>query len=281
MSDPQPLAFTGERYHPDQPREMAYEHWHRYAFARELAGGRRVLDIACGEGYGAALLAGEAASVLGIDACAAAVAHARHRYAAPKLEFRQGDATKLDELATACFDLVVSFETLEHLADHDALLAGLARVLKPEGLLLVSTPDRRNYSDQRDYRNPHHVRELYRHEFEALLGRHFPVWRLYGQRVLSQSLLWRMDPGKGDWSAQTLMPEAIVDGVQAEPLYYLAVCARSEQSLAGLPAASGFADASLSVYGHYEQTVRELIWTQTFAAELQRRLRAAGLNDEP
>ena len=68
------LPFTGERYTPERDREIAYEHWHRYAFARVLAPGRRVLDAACGEGYGSALLARAGGQVLGVDIGADAVA---------------------------------------------------------------------------------------------------------------------------------------------------------------------------------------------------------------
>src|SRR5688572_18887091 len=142
MSDPV-LPFTGERFTPECVREIAHEHWHRYAFARPLARGRRVLDAACGEGYGSALLAAAGGQVLGVDVDPAAIAHARARYAgAPGLRFDVADATALDALPDASFDLVCSFETLEHVEAQERLLDGLARVLAPGGLLLVSTPDR-------------------------------------------------------------------------------------------------------------------------------------------
>ncbi|MBS3958392.1 MAG: class I SAM-dependent methyltransferase [Xanthomonadaceae bacterium] len=276
-----PLVFTGERYHPDQPREIAYEHWHRYAFAQPLAQGRRVLDAACGEGYGAALLAGVAASVLGVDLAAEAVAHARTRYRHPRLRFAVDDATRLAGVADASIDLVVSFETLEHLADHDGLLAAFARVLAPGGLLLLSTPDRRTYSELPGHHNPHHVRELDRAEFEALLGRHFPCVRLYGQRVMSHSVLWRLDDGPGPAACFTLDGERPLPGLRADPVYHLAACAREEAALAALPALSCFADAGQSLYAHYQQVLRELLATDRYALVLRERLRAAGLPDGP
>ncbi|PJB71599.1 MAG: class I SAM-dependent methyltransferase, partial [Armatimonadetes bacterium CG_4_9_14_3_um_filter_66_14] len=76
------LPFTGERFTPECVREMWYEHYHRYAFARALVAGKSVADIACGEGYGAALLAQSASSVVGIDLSAEAINHAQQRYAA-------------------------------------------------------------------------------------------------------------------------------------------------------------------------------------------------------
>ncbi len=74
------LPFTGERFTPECLREIWYEHYHRYAFARALVKGRRVADVACGEGYGAALLAAAATTVVGVDIDPASVAHARQRY---------------------------------------------------------------------------------------------------------------------------------------------------------------------------------------------------------
>ena len=282
MSDPvSPLAFTGERYHPEVPREMAYEHWHRYAFAMELARGRHVLDAASGEGYGAALLARTAASVLGIDLSPEAVAHAQSRYGGPRLRFQQGDVLRLDGVADASLDLVVSFETLEHLAEHDDLLAAFARVLKPEGLLVISTPDKHTYTDLASHQNPNHVRELYREEFEALLSRHFARHRLYGQRVVTHSMLWRLDGGTGATTTYTQDGEDVFGGMRALPMYHVAVCAKRGEALAGLPALSCFADAQQSVFAHYQQVIRELMLTDRYALTLRERLRAAGLPDGP
>ena len=282
MSEAAPsLAFTGERYHPEVPREMAYEHWHRYAFAMALARGRRVLDAACGEGYGSALLARTAASVLGVDLSAEAIAHARARYVADGLRFEQGDVRRLDGVPDASIDLVVSFETLEHLAEHEELLAAFTRVLVPEGLVVISTPDRRTYTDLSGEQNPHHVRELYREAFEALLARHFARFRLYGQRVVTQSVLWRLDGGSGATTTYTQDGEDIFGGLRVLPMYHVAVCAKRGESLAGLPALSCFSDAEQSVFAHYQQVVRELLLTDRYAHTLRERLRAAGLPDGP
>ena len=137
------MDFTGERFVPECVREIWYEHWHRYVFAREFARDKRVLDAACGEGYGSNLLAAQARSVLGVDIADAAIAHARQRYATQlNLRFEQGDCTVLAP-GNAQFDLVVSFETLEHVAAQEALIAGFARVLTDDGVLIVSSPDKR------------------------------------------------------------------------------------------------------------------------------------------
>lgn len=252
------LPFTGERYTPENALEIAAEHWHRYAFARALAPGRRVLDAACGEGYGSALLARAGADVLGVDIGADAVAHARARYAGiAGLRFEQADATALDAHADASFDLVLSFETLEHVHAQERLLDGFARLLAPGGLLLVSTPDKRTYTDLTGEVNPHHVRELYRDEFEALLAARFPARRLYGQKNLFQSVLWALDGQGGGAQASTLAADdTVVEGVGPAPMYYLAACARDEAALASLPALSLFGDTAESVYADYRAEIR-------------------------
>ncbi len=260
MSQPE-LPFTGERFTPECVREIWYEHWHRYAFALPLARGRRVLDAACGEGYGSALLAGCAASVLGLDLSPEAIGHARNRYGVrDNLRFDVADVTALN-VAAGSVDLVVSFETLEHLEAQDAMLAGFARVLSEDGLLVVSSPDRRTYSDLTGYRNEFHVRELYREEFEALIGRHFPVHRLYGQKLLFQSVLWALDGGEGALLAQTAdhASEKVADVLDYQPLYYVAVCARHPDALGGLPGLGLFGDRAESVYTHYNDEVRRHI----------------------
>jgi SAM-dependent methyltransferase len=268
------LEFTGERFTPECVREIWYEHWHRYAFARAFAQGRRVLDAACGEGYGSALLADTAASVLGMDIDPAAIAHARARYAgSANLRFEAGDCTALDA-GTGAFDLVVSFETLEHVHAQEALVAGFARALAADGLLIVSSPDKRTYSDASGFRNEFHVRELYREELLALLGRHFPYVRLYAQKLLFQSAIWALDGDGGDLAATTMVDAAPRAGLAYEPLYYIAVCARAAPATA-LPGVSLFGDAEESVYRHYNGEVRKNIDAGTRIAELEAQLAAA------
>src|SRR5512132_1392768 len=104
--------FTGERFLPSCSGEIAYEHWHRYAFARRFVAGRRVLDAACGEGYGSALLAQTASAVVGLDIDAGVVAAAREAYAQrTNLRFDVASVTLLP-LADRSIDVVVSFETI-------------------------------------------------------------------------------------------------------------------------------------------------------------------------
>lgn len=185
---PPSLANTGERLMTDNQTHTAIEHLHRYALAKELAAGIDVLDIACGEGYGSYLLADCAKSVLGVDVAADAIAHAATKYQRSNLRYVHGSATSVP-LQDDSVDLVVSFETLEHLREHDDMLAELRRVLRPGGRVIISSPDRRFYSEATGHKNPFHLRELSCDEFCGLLARFFPHCRLLRQRVVHGSLI--------------------------------------------------------------------------------------------
>lgn len=274
MTQPPILPFTGERFTPECVREIAYEHWHRYAFALSLVEGKQVLDAACGEGFGAALLAKKAASVTALDIDAESIEHAGRRYGGSNnLFFRQADATQLDSLPDKHFDVVTSFETLEHVMQHDEMLAGFHRVLKPDGLLLISTPDKKNYTDATGVTNPHHVRELYYDEFSALLDKHFPAKKIYVQKLLFQSTLSSLD-GNGPPQALMQKGETVTTGLDYPPMYYVAVCAKSRELLEALPALSLYGDAEESVYAHYYSEIRYGIWARQRIAELEARLSA-------
>jgi O-antigen biosynthesis protein len=183
-----PHAFTGERLTAAISGQVEIEHYHRYLLAREFCRGRDVLDVASGEGYGTALLAQVARSAVGIEIDADTVTAARAEFRHPNLRYEQGDARALP-LPNASIDVAVSFETLEHLAEQDVFLSELHRVLRPDGLLIISTPDRDIYSPPGATPNPFHVLELTKVEFRALLHRHFTHSVCAGQRALIGSLI--------------------------------------------------------------------------------------------
>jgi GT2 family glycosyltransferase/SAM-dependent methyltransferase len=186
--DRAPQPFSGERLTSAIGGQVEMEHLHRYFLARSLCGGLDVLDVACGEGYGSALLAQVARSVTGLDYDAGAITHAGAAFAAPGTRFVQGSATAMP-FADARFDAIVSFETIEHFAEHDAFMAEIRRVLRPDGLLLISSPDRDVYSAPGMTPNPFHVRELTRGEFFRLLQRNFSHVSLLLQRAMIGSVL--------------------------------------------------------------------------------------------
>ena len=187
-----PLAFTGERMTGAIEGQIEFEHYHRYYMARDLCDGRDVLDIASGEGYGAALLAGVATSVIGVDVDHASVAHARANYLFANLQFLQGDALAVP-LLDACVDVVVSFETIEHVPDQARFIGEVKRVLRPGGIFVVSTPDRAVYSAAGSDPNPYHVLELTDPEFRLLLATSFTRSRVLSQRPVLGSVLAARD----------------------------------------------------------------------------------------
>jgi ubiquinone/menaquinone biosynthesis C-methylase UbiE len=184
----EPLEWTGERLTTTAPVQVEVEHLHRYCLARELCRNRDVLDVAAGEGYGTALLAQTALTVTGVEISPEAVAHASQAYRLPNLRFCEGDARSIP-LADASVDVVVSFETIEHFYEHDVFLAEVRRVLRPGGLLIVSSPDRDLYSPPESPANPFHRRELSKQEFEDLLKAHFAHVRVLGQRPVAGSAM--------------------------------------------------------------------------------------------
>jgi ubiquinone/menaquinone biosynthesis C-methylase UbiE/glycosyltransferase involved in cell wall biosynthesis len=183
------LEFTGERYVPEIEGQIALEHLHRYALACVLAEGKQVLDIASGEGYGSHLLAKVAKNVIGVDISEEAIHHAKTKYKDSKLDFRTGSATSIP-VESNSVDLVVSFETIEHLAEHEEMLNEIKRVLKSDGVLIISSPNKQNYSIIPSYMNPYHVKELFRDEFENLLGRYFRNCNFSGQRIVYGSWIF-------------------------------------------------------------------------------------------
>lgn len=258
------LEFTGERFVPGAAGDMAYEHWHRYAFARRFAAGKRALDVACGEGYGTALLAAVAAETIGVDIDATVITHARANYAdRTNLRFEAGSVTALP-LADASLDIVVSFETIEHIAaaDQPRMLAEFARVLAPEGVLLLSSPNKKRYSDECNYRNPFHVHELYRDELAQLMEFCFPHRRWFHQTRSYLSTLWSEDLTGADasceaWTrdADTVVPTSAPDGV-----YYVVVAAASAEALpARGPQISLFADRDDTERKRAEANSREVL----------------------
>ena len=179
------LSFTGERMVPERADDRTFwEHIYRYRFAARLAKGKKILDIACGEGYGAAALAkAGAAGILGVDVSAEACAHAASKYG---IEARVGDAQKIPAESRS-FNLIVSFETIEHLLQPELFVAECARVLAPGGTAVISTPNRDVYR-QNVPNNPFHLKELSESEFSNMLGGRFSKTKIFSQ--CPRSVAW-------------------------------------------------------------------------------------------
>lgn len=181
-------SWSGERLETFIYNETTFEHLHRYAYAIDLVKNKSVLDIASGEGYGSSLMADTATEVVGVDISAETIGLAKSKYLKPNLSFLTGSADKIP-CSDNSFDVVVSFETIEHHDRHGEMMMEIKRVLKTGGLLLISSPDKLNYTDRPGYHNPHHVKELYRDEFSALLTSHFKFVKLMAQTSIIGSVI--------------------------------------------------------------------------------------------
>ncbi len=164
----------------------SYEHWHRYLWVLSRAKEKTVLDLACGSGYGSWLLSGVARRVHGVDRDEASIAQAKTRFVRDNLTYEAGDA---ETYQGDPVDLVVSFETIEHLENPDRLLEVIRSNLRPDGIALISTPNRKTYSEETGYSNPFHTREFDIEEFLAMLRERFPTVIPYGQRLVTGSLI--------------------------------------------------------------------------------------------
>jgi len=176
------MQFTGERMVPDATEVASvtfWEHIYRYKFACNYVVGKRVLDIACGEGYGTAAMARAGATeVVGVDISEETCVHAKRKYG---VDARVGDAQAIP-LADASVDLVVSFETLEHVDSPELFVKECVRVLAPGGIIILSTPNKGIYRKD-DEPNPFHCSELSDEEFSRLVAAHFRSYEMYMQSI--------------------------------------------------------------------------------------------------
>jgi SAM-dependent methyltransferase len=175
------LPLTGERTIPGLDVENYWFRRHEVAYQRfaQRCVGREVLEAGCGEGYGADLIAGVARQVIAVDYDEATVAHVRARY--PRVQVMHGNLAELP-LPDQSVDVVVNFQVIEHLWDQPQFVRECARVLRPSGLLMMSTPNRITFSPGRDTPiNPFHTRELNAEELtELLTGAGFSIDGVYG-----------------------------------------------------------------------------------------------------
>ncbi len=197
---------------PENPNIEAAIHFSRYAIAKSLVKGKRVLDIACGEGYGSHLIkqAG-AAHVTGVDISNESVAKAKKLFSGDGLEFKAADAASLDVLFPENeFDVVISVETIEHLADPRSFLESLKRLTKPAGVILLTCPNDHWYYPEEGQSNPYHLRKYCLEEFQKLTT-----------EVLGNNVRWSVGTGVFGFGSTPLIADKTHSSVPGSWMTYM------------------------------------------------------------
>lgn len=182
------MKFTGERLLPIEFDKNTLEHIHRYAFSLQFTKDKVVVDLASGEGYGSFVISKNAKHVTGIDISDTAINHAKKKYRNSNLNFITGKAEEIP-IPSNSVDVFISFETIEHHDKHNEMISEIKRVLKKEGVLIMSSPDKENYSIIPNYKNEFHVKELTRHDFFSLIKSNFKNVKEFYQKVNYCSLI--------------------------------------------------------------------------------------------
>jgi ubiquinone/menaquinone biosynthesis C-methylase UbiE len=177
--------WTGERLETFIYGDVVVEHLHRYALASIFGKDKVIVDIASGEGYGSYILSKIAKQVIGIDIDNKAVVNANQKYKANNLKYITGSADKMS-LEDNSIDVLVSFETIEHHDKHHEMFQEIKRVLKPNGILIMSSPDKKFYQNIQK-NNPFHIKELFLEEFETLSRGYFKNVSVYFQNCINGS----------------------------------------------------------------------------------------------
>ena len=250
------MKSTGERFIPEQEEgQIKAEHLSRYQLARLLLSleGKTVLDIACGTGYGTALLAQKAQHVYGVDISQEAVDYARKYHQCDNTTFLAGNCSAIP-MDDASADIVVSFETIEHIENHASFLSEIKRVLRPYGTLIISSPNKRLYTDILKTNNPYHVHELYTEEFVGLMGKHFHHTVQFGQTYMLGSII--CPTGETDHQTKGMGDIASGSLVAKEAMFNIIVAS----------------DAPLQLNGHYNTLTFDI--TDTLAPALHHQYEA-------
>jgi len=224
------LEWTGERLTTSlESVHGVIEHLHRYAIAQKITSNKIVLDIASGEGYGSFLISKNATKVYGVDVDEKSIYHAKTKYvSSDNIEFIVG-STDAIPLADNSVDVVISFETIEHHDKHDLMMQEVTRVLKKDGLLLISSPEKSIYNE-RDPNNPYHIKELNLNDFKDLLNRNFKKVKVFNQRfvigslihLVEQDLMAKFNLFDGDYLS--IKNELSDDNFYNKPYFNLALC---------------------------------------------------------
>lgn len=252
------LEWTGERLVTNIGSNFGtIEHLHRYALAQSLCKGKITLDIASGEGYGSALISQFSKRTYGVDIDEKSVEHAKEKYSSyENLEFLHGSVEKIP-LPDNSIEVIVSFETIEHLINHDQMLKEFSRVLKEDGLVFLSSPEKEIYK-QRDPDNPFHVKELTLNELKTLINQYFPFSTFYKQRFIAGSLISPWDSNVSanfaeyDGNHYEILKHLKDDEFYNKPYFNLAIFSKRELDISSFKNVSVFNGVQVILNREYE-----------------------------
>ncbi|MFV8368168.1 class I SAM-dependent methyltransferase [Flavobacterium sp. LB2R40] len=213
--------WTGELLETHVFSRDAIEHLHRYSIVNKYISNKIVLDIACGEGYGSNLMALTAKRVYGVYIDKEVINVATNKYTKNNLSYQVGSVTEIP-FEDNSIDVIVSFETLEHHDKHQEMMIEIKRVLKKEGLLFLSTPDKLYYTDKANFKNEFHVKELYKVDFLKLVNQYFSQTQFFTQKyLLSVSII----QDESDYNGLNIFSGNYNDIQQKniEPLFLIAI----------------------------------------------------------
>lgn len=181
----------------NQGMELYYEHLTRYLFALQFVKDKIVLDAGCGVGYGSFLLSkyGQAKKVIGIDNSQDAIEYAKDKYKLKNISYLVDDVESLTSLKDKTFDTIIGFEIIEHLENQKNFLFQIKRLLKDDGVFLVSSPNKATYPQGH---NPFHIKEFYPKEFLQFLKKFFPYVMLYFQTNNFSNIIGKESSGSLD-----------------------------------------------------------------------------------
>ncbi len=217
--------WSGERLETYIYSRDSIEHLHRYAIVTNYIKDKIVLDIASGEGYGSNIMSKKASFVYGVDIDNTAVQGAKLKYINNNLEYLTGSTSDIP-LKDNSVDVVVSFETIEHHGKHDEMMAEVKRVLRPNGILIISTPDKLYYSDERKFNNQFHIKELYKQEFVDLISKSFSEIQLLTQKYTNGNSVIQDEITNNELQIFSGNYTKITD-VIIDPLYIIAIASES------------------------------------------------------
>lgn len=217
------LDDTGERLIPAKNNDSVVygEHISRYLSVIDIIRDKVVLDIACGSGYGSQLLSQYAKSVTGIDNSKEAVSYAKNNYPSNNLTYLKDDAEKLSNIESATMDVVVSMETIEHLRNPEQFVKQVKRVMKPEGIFIVSTPNDNEYREGNEF----HLHEFTLVELKLLMKKYFKKSEYYYQGNALAATLFNEKEMRSEFRNEMLVEKSI--SVQPEKAIYFIVIAKN------------------------------------------------------